>query len=463
MRWHLKTVIGGSNHIVGRGGRARKTIMSTTPAKKRPRTRGDVATSNPVSSPCAPAPGNVNAAMPPLAPPPFVVRIMNKPNLRTSFTKEEQSYMQRWSKKECRRLKHMLEEMAPVSEPRRLRVLRSLLPMNVKMDVFRQLAENETPKFEEWVETALRLPLGRYTTAPHPDKHAAFLHEARTTMDEEITGHLEAKQEVMRLICTWLNNGANAGFAIGLEGGPGIGKTSFAKRALSRSMRRPFCFIGLGGASDASGLLGHSYTYEGALPGRLTESLITSNTMDPIIFFDELDKISTSPKGEELVHALIHLTDPVQNSHIRDKYLHGINLDLSRAVLVFSYNDPNRVNPVLLDRIKRIKLNTPSHEERVRICNDHLIPRSLSNFPNMDIALSRDVIEYIVTKNRGETGMRGIERDIAHLISSFCLVKTYGSADVLGLSHDTDALDLEFASSVLFRADASTSHLTMYS
>lgn len=385
------------------------------------------------------------------------------------------------SKRERSRLENMLDHMNPASEPRRIRVLRSHLPMKVKSDIFRCLATNDTAKYEEWVEHALRLPLNKFTKRPDI-KESEFVWRAQRKMDEEITGHDEAKQEVLRLICSWLNNGGSTGFALGLEGEPGVGKTSFVKRALSAGMQRPFCFISLGGSSDASGLLGHSYTYEGAVPGRLAECLTSSGVMDPIIFFDELDKISSSGKGEELVHALIHLTDPVQNSHIRDRYLHGINLDISRAVLVFSYNDPSRVNPVLLDRIKRIQLKTPSHDARIDICRNHLVPRAIrmghrssprcsssSECLQQDTGcgLPTDVIEYIVRKNSHESGMRGIEKDISHVVASFALVKMYGSSRVLGLSHDMVEIDLHFASAVLGPQDnshvRSVSHLLMYS
>ena len=434
-----------------------QTKEMAQPPPKRARTRSTHTSANN----SAKSPSSNNSI--PLMPPPFIMRIVkNNMDSKVQFTTEEQQYMQRFGKPERARMDELLQRMKPSTEPRRIRVLRSKLPIHVKADIFRQLADNETVKYEEWVEHALRLPYGKYTPPPKT-KHPEFIQKARAKMDEEITGHDDAKHEVLRLICSWLNNGASSGFAIGLEGEPGVGKTSFVKRALSQCMGRPFCFIGLGGASDASGLLGHGYTYEGAIPGRLAECLTTSKVMDPIIYFDELDKISATGKGDELVHALIHLTDPIQNEHIRDRYLHGINLDLSRAVLVFSYNDASRVNPVLLDRIKRIRLNRPTNAQRMQICKNHLIPRALLNFPDSNLTLSTEVIDYIVHKNERESGMRGIEKDIAHIIASYCLVQMYGSTEVLGLSLGMGSLDLAFASSVLRHVDqCSTSHLLMY-
>lgn len=359
-------------------------------------------------------------------------------------------------------MRKFVASMAPVKEPRRLRVLRSQLPDKVKIDIFRQLADNDTAKFEEWVERALALPIGRTTPMPI-ESPSALIEKAQTIMEQEITGHAEAKREVLRMLSNWINGGSSAGFALGLEGEPGVGKTSFAKRALAQSMGRPFCFISLGGASDASGLLGHGYTYEGAMPGRLVECLTTAETCDPIIFFDELDKISGSAKGEELVHALIHLTDPVQNNHIRDRYFHGINIDLSKAILVFSYNDPSRVHPVLLDRIRRIRLHSPTRDERIAICTNHLIPRTMTLFPKHTFEIDPVVTRFVVDKNTSEAGMRNIEKDLLQVISSYCLALTMGSTSVLGLSGDKVHLDLPFVQAVLGEGcDAKPMHLAMY-
>lgn len=369
--------------------------------------------------------------------------------------------MQSYGRKEASKLRKLVASMAPTKEPRRLRVLRSNLPDNVKADVFRQLADNDTAKFEEWVERALKLPLNKMTPKPE-ESPTLLITRAQETMEREITGHIEAKREVLCMLSNWINSGANTGFALGLEGEPGVGKTSFAKRALAKSMGRPFGFISLGGASDASGLLGHGFTYEGAVPGRLVECLTSAETMDPVIFFDELDKISATSKGDELVHALIHLTDPVQNSHIRDRYFHGINIDISKAILVFSYNDPSRVHPVLLDRIRRIRLHSPSRQERIDICMNHLIPRAIAPYPKHSFAIDVSMVEFIVDKNTCEKGMRGIEKDLAQIISSYCLAVTLGSASVLGLS-DKVCLDLPFVRSVLGETvDAKPCHLAMY-
>jgi ATP-dependent Lon protease len=240
-------------------------------------------------------------------------------------------------------------------------------------------------------------------------------------MDAALFGQQDAKDEVIKLVCQWACSGSTNSFAIGLEGAPGIGKTTFAKRALAAAINRPFVFIGLGGASDASFLVGHSYTYEGAIPGRLADALRESKVSDPVICIDELDKISKGPKGDEIVNVLIHLTDREQNSHFRDKYFHGIDIDLSRAIFVFSFNDARQISPILLDRLNIIHMKTPSVNEKVTICKSHLIPRAIKAATyagNEFVNFSNEAIKYIVEKYTNEFGVRDLDRHIIHIVNS---------------------------------------------
>lgn len=397
--------------------------------------------------------------------PPLYVKMQAKKKDALTFTQEETDYMtKKLRSSEVLRMQKTLSSFLPSREPRRIQVLRSSLPRQVKYEIFRQLADNDSHKYHEWVDAALKLPIGIVSPRPAVEP-AVFLKDALSKLDAQITGHAVAKQEVLRAICSWLQDGTGSGFAIGLEGEAGIGKTSFVKRGLSACVGRPFHFVSLGGASDASALLGHSYTYEGALPGRLAECLIRAKCCDPVIYFDELDKISTSAKGDELVHALIHLTDPIQKEHTRDRYFHGIDIDMSKAILVFSYNDPSKINPILLDRIKRIRMERPTTEERVEICEKHLVPRILGSIcPTLDVDLPREVVRFVVDRNSADAGMRSIEKDVAHIIGSYALVKMYGSASVLNLPPDrAKALDLAFAESLFEpRVSQDASFLAMF-
>ena len=112
----------------------------------------------------------------------------------------------------------------------------------------------------------------------------------------------------------------------------GNGKTTLVKEGIAKALHRPFAFIALGGASDSAFFDGHSYTYEGSHWGRIIQILQDSKYMNPIIYFDELDKVSKTSKGEEIINLLIHMTDQSQNKGFQDKYYAGIPIDLSKVI-----------------------------------------------------------------------------------------------------------------------------------
>ena len=137
--------------------------------------------------------------------------------------------------------------------------------------------------------------------------------------------------------------------------------------------------MALGGTNDSSIMEGHSYTYEGAVWGKIANILMQSQCMNPIIFFDELDKVSNTEKGKEIIGILTHLTDPVQNKSFTDKYFDGIELDLSKAFIVFSYNNPHLINPILKDRLTVIKFDTYKVNEKVIIAKKYVLPKLFKN------------------------------------------------------------------------------------
>ena len=121
--------------------------------------------------------------------------------------------------------------------------------------------------------------------------------------------------------------------------------------------------------------------------------------MNPIIFIDELDKVSKTENGREIIGILTHITDPSQNDEYCDKYFSGIKLDLSRALFIFSYNDYSLIDPILADRIHRVKFNQLSKSDKVHIINNYLLPELLETvgFSKNSLKFSKDVIEYIIS------------------------------------------------------------------
>lgn len=227
------------------------------------------------------------------------------------------------------------------------------------------------------------------------------------------------------------------------------------RNAIAPALGRPLVSIPLGGATDVSYLLGSIYTYEGSREGRLVSALTESKCCNPIIHLDEVDKISTTDRGGEIVNVLIHLIDPSANSSLRDRYFHGIDLDFSKCTFIFSYNDASKVNPILLDRIKRVRIDAPTSEERAKIVNDHLVPRIKARL-GTSLDLSTEAMTHILSRATGG-GMRSIEKEVDHVMAAAQLCNECGSADgsLVG-AHKVTVLDSgkvtkEFAQKCLFK------------
>jgi ATP-dependent Lon protease len=191
--------------------------------------------------------------------------------------------------------------------------------------------------------------------------------------------------------------------------------TTLVKEGISKILGREFAFIALGGAGDSSFLEGHSYTYEGSSWGKIVQILIDSKCMNPVIYFDELDKISDTPRGEEIVGILTHLTDTSQNSQFHDKYFSDIDFDLSKCLFIFSYNDESKVNAILKDRMYRIQTKGYDTKEKITIARNYILPkiREQVNFNEEDVIIPDDTIQYIASSNtltHGEDGVRNLKR-----------------------------------------------------
>ena len=214
----------------------------------------------------------------------------------------------------------------------------------------------------------------------------------------------------------------------------GNGKTTLVKEGIAKAIGRPFSFIALGGQSDSSLFEGHSYTYEGSHWGRIIDILIDSKCMNPVIYFDELDKVSETYKGEEIIHMLTHLTDPSQNSLFQDNYYPGINIDLSKVLFIFSFNDESKVNRILKDRMYVINTKGFNTKEKIRICREYIFPELYDTylFKSDDIIIDDNILEYIIEKyTNKEEGVRNLKRCIEGIISKINIYYLTGNnADV---------------------------------
>jgi ATP-dependent Lon protease len=319
-----------------------------------------------------------------------------------------------------------INKITRVEKPYRLTLLESDIPLIFKSAALKKIStlrymeqgSGEFYKIKNWVDTFMRIPFGKYNNLPISiddgvDKCHDFMSIAQKTLDDAVYGLNDAKMQIMQLLGQLVTNPKAIGTAIAIHGPPGTGKTSLVKEGISKILNRPFAFIALGGATDSSFLEGHGYTYEGSMWGKIVQILIDSKCMNPVIYFDELDKISETPKGEEIAGILTHLTDTSQNSQFHDKYFAEIDFDLSKCLFIFSYNDETKINPILKDRMYRIQTKGYNQKQKTVIANNYLLPkiREQVRFKSDDIIIPDETEHYIIDNfcNK-EDGVRNLKR-----------------------------------------------------
>ena len=323
------------------------------------------------------------------------------------------------------------------SKPYLFRALESNMPVNVKAEVIRKVElsgksifGSDNYKLNSWIEALLNVPFGVYSTSEctslSDDKTIQdHMTKSRDILDSAVYGHDKAKNKILQIIAQNLNNPKSNGLVLGIEGPMGNGKTTLIEQGVSKVLNKPFSYIALGGATDGSFLDGHSYTYEGAVWGKLVDVLMKSKTMDPIIYFDELDKVSKTDKGDEIINILMHLIDSSQNKHFNDKYFTGVDFDFSRVTFIFSYNDGNNINPILRDRITEIKTTGFKTDQKVHIASNYLIPGILKDMGYMkkDFVFKEDVIRYMIDTYTNEGGVRKFKEILYDLVRELNLRK----------------------------------------
>ena len=279
--------------------------------------------------------------------------------------------------------------------------------INVKKNIFYTLSQNESLSQSDNANT-LDLLNNKFSTLTEGWNNynidaKQYVADVKQTLDNAVYQQNEAKLEIERIVAQWIN-GDMKGYCFGFEGPPGTGKTSLAKKGIAHILKdsdgntRPFAFIAVGGSSNASTLEGHSYTYVGSTWGKIVDILIETKCMNPIIYIDELDKISQTENGREIIGILTHLTDSTQNDQFTDKYFAGIDIDLSKVLFIFSYNDFSRIDPILADRIHRIKFRHLSKKDKVHIIENYILPEVLETvgFNTSEVDFTEGTIEYII-------------------------------------------------------------------
>ena len=292
-------------------------------------------------------------------------------------------------------------------------------------------------KLRNWLDKAVAVPFGHYKEIPvkmedGSEACATFMKGAQRALDDAIYGQEDTKLQILQYITTKIANPAGRGTSLLLVGPPGIGKTSVIKNGIAKALGFPFQFISLGGDSDASTYTGHQLVYESSHCGKIVNSLITAKSMSTILLFDEIDKISATPKGEEVQNMLIHLTDPASNEGFEDKYLSGIPIDLSKAMFIFSANDISKIDKVLLDRLMVIELKGYDLKQKLTIAENYLLPAALKDVSLVErVAISKEVLTYIIEEYaKEETGVRELKRCVEQVAQKLNMLRMYNAKEL---------------------------------
>ena len=358
------------------------------------------------------------------------------------YTVEEREYVRKLDKEAQEAIfkkENHIMDILKSDTPIRFKILNSDLRDRAKANVLQKVdhfftldpTDNEYQKLLPWVEQLDKIPFGKYCedvisrTKPI-NEIQEYLSNTKNHMDSAVFGHDTAKTQILSIIAREISNPNSGGNSIAIQGPMGNGKTTLIKEGVCKAMNRPFGFIPLGGMQDSSYLIGHEVTYEGSKCGRIVEILSETNCMNPVIFFDELDKVSDTPKGEEIMNLLCHLTDSSQNKEFNDKYFSGVPFDLSRATFIFSYNDESKINPILLDRMTRIKTNGFDKKQKTTIVKDYVLPKILTEFgmTSKDVTFEEDTIHRLIEDHcDNEKGVRNLKRNVETVVAKLNIMR----------------------------------------
>lgn len=368
------------------------------------------------------------------------VNLFESTNARLDeYTDEEFQYYQsvpEAQRKAIAELENEVNVHQSNSTPMRFKILQSGMDSYTKGMCLSKLAMinrsedrgSEHIKYTQWLNTVCAIPFGNVRELPvnHASPRAeisAFLQNVRTKLNGAVYGHTKSKDQFLRVIAQWISSPNYRGNVIGIHGHPGVGKTSLVKEGICKALDIPFGFIPLGGANDGSYLDGHGFTYEGSTWGRIVDVLMKSKCMNPVLYFDELDKISGTTHGDEVVNVLIHLTDPAQNDRFHDKYVGDVPIDLSKAVIIFTYNDDSSINPILKDRMLRIEVDSYKVDDKVNIVLNYIAPtiRRDYNITEQEIPLDREIVQEMISACGSEHGVRNLKRMVEYIFSTYNL------------------------------------------
>lgn len=259
-----------------------------------------------------------------------------------------------------------------------------------------------------YLDTCLSLPWGKIT------KDKISIKKSEATLEKDHYGLKKVKERILEFLAVHSLNPEIKGQIICLVGPPGIGKTSIG-RSIAKAMGRKYARVSLGGVRDEADIRGHRKTYVGAMPGRIITAMQQAGSSNPLILFDEIDKLCSDIKGDPS-SAMLEVLDNEQNFAFRDHYIE-LPFDLSKAVFITTANTTSTIPQPLLDRMEVIELTSYTAEEKFHIAKKHLIPKQIKEhgLKASQLKIDDSAIHDIILHYTKEAGVRNLERFIASL------------------------------------------------
>lgn len=327
-------------------------------------------------------------------------------------------------------------------------------------------SSTEYQKNLNWLREALMFPYNKMNKIPVMMKSssskqvAEYVTDVYKKLDDYIYGMQDVKEELMSFVCKRISNPDSGDHVLALHGKNGTGKTRLA-HGLARALDLPIKTINLGSVNDVSYFTGHAFTYVDSCPGKIIQILNETQCKNCIIYFDELDKIHRTDKGQAIYAFLTHLIDPSQNKKFQDLYLSGLEFDVSKVFFVFSYNDEESIDRTVKDRLKVIRIKEPTDEDKVHIAEKFIIPEICENI-NYEIKVNREIIEEIVRQDRNHSGLRGIRRVIEDILCKLNVIRLLDESWRSRLSYYDNSDNVMIHNIIRQHKEDDSQHLHMY-
>jgi len=295
-------------------------------------------------------------------------------------------------------------------------IVEKKLPKQVEEKLLKELSKfNKAPfgspeatVLRTYLETCLEIPFETYS------KDNTSVENARRVLDNDHYGLKKVKERILEFIAVKELNPDIKNQIICLVGPPGVGKTSLCS-SIARALKRKYVRVSLGGIRDEAEIRGHRKTYVGAMPGRIINALCEAKTLNPLMVFDEIDKMTSDMRGDP-ASAMLEVLDGEQNKTFRDHFVE-MDVDLSRCMFIATANSLESIPKPLIDRMEIIELSSYTRTEKLHIAKDHLVPKQLKRhgLSKRALKISEEALYSMIDGYTAEAGVRNLEREIASL------------------------------------------------